>query len=424
MQVAPRRFDVAALREQHGDPDLGVQPMLAAPHAPVRGDRVVGPLPGLRDTGEVVVRRIAPRGALRELREVPRRLVEPIRLQEQQPERVADVVVPGVVRHEALEFGAGLLVASRVDEHSRVGHAGDVRLGDALEEFLQHAERPFDVVHAQARARQEDRDPRVAGIEFGGKAEHRRRLVESTGPGEKPGKRELRRRVVLVSCDEPLHHGGRRFPVPLSGKDLASAVEPRTRRIGRHLDDRHEVFDRCVEVPGPDQHGRDRLPGLDARRIDLAPQARRIDRLPIDAREHRDLRRPRRDARIPGLPCGLQVTPDRGRQVTTLAGKLRDQQLVEHVPGESADGRRGGASVVRTGDDRILRLRAGGGAPGEEPRHDRHREPPPPPHGHVREPRRPAHSRDGIATIGGSRRNSVSVPSTIVDRMRFPLYFI
>ena len=375
VQMAPRRFQVAALREQHRGPDLRVQSILAAADAPVRRDRVLQALFGLRDPGEVVVRRIAPRGRVREHLELPRRLVEPVRLHQQQPERVAGVVVFGLFRHQALELGARLIVTSRIDEQARIGHADHARIGDALDECLQPAERAFDVVRALAYARAQDRRPGVVGIELVRAVDRRRRLLDPPRPNEEPGKRKLRRRVVLMPADKPLHRGGRHLRVLLRGQEVGGAQKPRARRIGQRLHDLFKVRDRPVDVAGPDQQGGEHLPGLDARRLGFAPQARRIEGLLLIAREHRELGRPRRDARVPGLPGDLQIAVERERHLAAIAGEFPDQQLVEDLPGQPVARRVRGADAAgvgrgRSGRGRSERGRAGGGAGAEHPHGD------------------------------------------------------
>ena len=380
VQVAPGRFEIAALREQHRDPDLRVQPLLAAANAPVPDDRVVELPAGFRDPGEVVMRRVTPCDALRERLELPHRLVEPVRLHQQQSERVAHVVVAGLVGQEALELRARRLVAFRIDEHAGVGHADRAFAGDTLEIRRQHGERAFEIVHVPAHARPCNRGPRVTGVELEDAVEQRRRLLEPSVAGEQAGERGLRHRVVLAPGDEPPHHGHRRFPVLLPGKEITGPAETGRRRIGQHFDDLPEMPDRRVEVAGPYQQGHEHLPRLDVRRIDLAPQARRLQGLRAVARERRDLHRLLRDARVPGLPGDVEVALERERQVSAPAGELCDQQLEEHVPGQAASCRRG--AFVRGGRGRFPRrfprLRADGGASGEGPGHRRRREPPEP----------------------------------------------
>ena len=391
VQMTPCRFDVAAIRQQHCDPDLRIQPVFAASDTPIRVDGVGESALGLRDSSQVVARGVTPRVAAREHLELLCRLVEPVRLHEQQPERVACVVVSGLHRHQVLEFRAGAVVASRVHEHPCIGHADHSGFGLPLEKFFQHGDRTVDVVRPLAQARPQDCDTPIAGIEVVRAIGGRRGLLDVSGPKQEPGKRKLRLRVVLVPENELPHRGRRGFCVLLCGKELGGTVKSRARRFGQRTRDHVEVFDRLVDILRPYQQGCQDLPGFQARWIGVLPQVGRLEGAFVGVCEDRELRRPCRNGRVPGLLGDVQVVSHCKEQVAAVAGELSDQELVEYVSAQRIRGRRGIARIARADRDCPGRCGTGGGASGERSRREcgSKREPAKPPtDGHAQPLRR------------------------------------
>ena len=368
--MTPGRVDVAVVRQQHRDPDLGVQPVLAAADAPVRGDGVGEALPRLGNPGEVVVRCVSSRIAAREPLELLRRFVEPVRLQKQQPEGVAGVVVLGLLRHQVLELRTSLLVASGVHEHARIGHADRSRLWGALEKFLQHAERAFDVVRTLAQPCPQDCGSCIAGVDLVRAIGCRRRLFDVPRPDEKPGECKLRLRIVLMPEDELPHRGEGSLWVFLCAQELGGAMKSRTWRIGQRVHDFVEVFDRRIDVAGAYEQGRQHLPGLHARRIDLAPQARRLEREFFGMRENRELRRSRRHAGVPGLLGDVEVVSERKLKIAAMAGKLSYQQSVEYVSVQGVSGGRAFGRLIRSDRAHLVRCGTESAASREGAHHD------------------------------------------------------
>ena len=172
-------------------------------------------------------------------------------------------------------------------------------------------------------------------------------LLDPPGPNQQPGQREMRRRIVLVAVDEPSHRGGRRLHVPSRGEEVGGALKSPPPGGSVNVS---TISSRCATAPpmSPVRISRDASTCL-ASTLDGStspPQACCLERFFLFAREHRELRRPRCDARVPGLSGDVQIVLERERHIAAMAGELSDQQLVEHMLVQTAAGRESGAGAA------------------------------------------------------------------------------